>query len=317
MSTSDVGQSGLATNVQCLCCKAAPSSFKIHYNLPAFDGNFHYVLECNSCHFKFMDPMPDKSWLDNYYRERSIYGGESSSPEDYINAISDKEDLIHDLIFPNIDIANAYNIFAVDFGAGSGCVVKAFDNLGFKSLGLDLNPKSPEKASMLFDVQVRNHGLENLKDSSISIFSMFEVLEHMTDPSDFLKMIRKKMSSKGVLIGTVPNYDGLGRIIYGLKSSVLLQPEHVIYFNRMSLGNLLIKNEFTPIFIGCRKPNHVIIDLGLRRSLLKIFGRNSFSRMLVKVVFIFKKYLFYPLANIFVEKTGRLAHGLTFVAKVG
>jgi hypothetical protein len=137
----------------------------------------------------------------------------------------------------------------------------------------------------------------------------------MTNPIDFLTLVRCKLSEEGLIIGTVPNYNGLGRIIFGVKSSVLLQPEHVIYFDHKSLKYLLEKTGFTPIFIGVRKPNGVIIDLSIRRTIFKYLGRNQFSVLMAWIIYIIKKYLVYPVANIYVEKTGKLAHGLTFVAK--
>jgi SAM-dependent methyltransferase len=204
---------------------------------------------------------------------------------------------------------------AVDIGAGSGYVVKAFDNLGLNGLGLELNPNSPAKARALFDVEVRNCNLDILKTSSVSIFSIFEVLEHMTEPVNFLRNVRSYLKEDGLLIGSVPNYKGLGRYIFGKNSIALAQPEHVIYFDVMTLQQTLIKSGFEPIFVGPRKPTQVVIGFGLRQWILKNFGRNAITRSTSSCLGQLKKHFAYPLFNFFVERTGKLAHGLTFIAR--
>jgi len=261
-----------------------------------------------------MNPMPDISWLENYYRQRALYGAESDFAEDYSNSIIDKQSIFNELLPPNFSDDPAGKL-AVDFGAGSGYVVKAFCNSGLDGIGLELNPSAPSKARALFDVDVRNGGLELLADSSATIFSIFEVLEHITDPVGFLRQVRSKLNLDGLLIGTVPNYYGLGRYIFGIDSGVLTQPEHVIYFDLSTLDKTLRAAGYVPLFIGPYKPNHVVIGFGMRQSIYKYFGRNFFTNFLAFCIGQTKKYLVYPLVNMFVEKTGKLAHGLTFVAR--
>jgi SAM-dependent methyltransferase len=303
-----------AANVSCPCCSVQEVDYRAKYRLNEFDSLPHWVVQCSNCQLHFMNPMPDISWLENYYRQRALYGAESDFSEDYRNSIADKQFIFNQLLLPNFSDDPAGKL-AVDFGAGSGYVVKAFCNLGLDGIGLELNPSAPSKARALFDVDVRNGGLELLADSSVTIFSIFEVLEHMTEPVDFLRSVRPKLQPDSLLIGTVPNYYGLGRYIFGIDSSVLSQPEHVIYFDSRTLDKTLRSAGYVPLFIGPYKPNQVIIGFGMRQFIYKYFGRNFLTNFLVFCIGQSKKYLAYPLVNMFVEKTGKLAHGLTFVAR--
>ena len=307
-----------ATTICPLCEKTGRniSDFYKCYELNEFDGHSHNVLKCLNCKIHFMDPMPERVWLENHYRTRELFGAESDHAEDYQNAISDKENLFRQIFLSNYpELYKLKNSLAVDIGAGSGYVVKAFDNLGLNGLGLELNPNSPAKARALFDVEVRNCNLDILKTSSVSIFSIFEVLEHMTEPVNFLRNVRSYLKEDGLLIGSVPNYKGLGRYIFGKNSIALAQPEHVIYFDVMTLQQTLIKSGFEPIFVGPRKPTQVVIGFGLRQWILKNFGRNAITRSTSSCLGQLKKHFAYPLFNFFVERTGKLAHGLTFIAR--
>lgn len=303
-----------AATVSCPCCSVQEVDYRAKYRLNEFDGRPHSVVQCRNCQLHFMNPMPDISWLENHYRQRALYGAESDFSQDYRNSIADKQSLFNQLLLPKLS-DDPLGKIAVDFGCGSGYVVKAFCNLGLVGIGFDLNLNAPSKARALFDVDVRNGGLELLEDLSVTIFSIFEVLEHMTDPVGFLKAVSSKLHPDSLLIGTVPNYHGLGRYIFGINSSSLSQPEHVIYFDSSTLDRTLRSAGYIPLFIGPYKPTHVVIGFGMRQSIYKYFGRNFFTNFLVLCILHIKKYFVYPLLNIFVVKTGKLAHGLTFVAR--
>lgn len=188
-------------------------------------------------------------------------------------------------------------------------------NIGFKAIGLELSPQAPAKAQALFDVEIRNDEINTLQDSSVSVFTLFEVLEHMADPVHFLCHVRSKLCKESLLIGSVPNYQGLGRFVFGIDSTALSVPEHLVYFDIPTLKRVLHEAGYEPLMVGFKKPTHVVLDLGLRQLIYKKLGRTWLSRCLVTLITRFKKHMAYPLLNRFVERTGLLGHGLTFVAR--
>lgn len=308
--------SKLDNSQACICpsCTYSTPNPEIIYKLSEFDGEIHYAVSCNRCKLKFMHPMPDPDFLSNHYKTRSLYGAESNFPEDYWNSISDKKLLFSELITPHIKQRN--DIKCIDIGAGSGYVVRALKELGYSSLGIEINPEASTKAKALFDVEVSNIDLKSINDKSITVFSFFEVLEHIPRPIHFLEQLREKLHDDGLLIGTVPNYGGLGRILFGRKSSALLQPEHVIYFDKKTLANTLNISGYEVLFIGPKKPTQVVVGFGLRQLVIRIIGRNWLGYFIVNALGITKRRIVYPLLNTYVEKTGTLMHGLTFVARV-
>jgi spore maturation protein CgeB len=263
-----------------------------------------------------MDPMPKSEWLDNHYRTRDLYAAESDHAEDYLNAITDKVNLFKQLLLPNfIETHNLNEKLAVDIGAESGYVVKAFENLGMNGLGFELSPHAPNKARALFNVEVINSSLDVLEPSSVSLFSVFDVLEHITDPVCFLSNLRPLLVEDSLLIGNFPNYGCLGRYVFGPNSSAISQPEHVIYFDILTLKITLIKAGFEPIFVGPLKPTQVGIGFGIRKWIFHNYGRNFITIGISFFLSFTKKYIVYPPLNLFVERTGKLARALTFIAR--
>lgn len=300
--------------LRCVSCLHEASEFRHLYALPRWGEGECAAICCPVCSFKFMHPAPSSLWLSQYYSNRDLYGSYSQHPEDYRNAVIDKETLLKEFLsaYGPPDVSGQ---LAIDFGAGCGYVVKACQNLGMRAFGLELQPNAPETAQSLFGVDVYNKGLEAVPDHSAAVFSMFEVLEHIPNPLGFLDEVKCKMLPDGLLIGSVPNYNGLGRFLFGTQASVFIFPEHVNYFDVASLRDILSRAGFEPLFVGYRNPNQVILDLGLRKLVYRFLGRGAVSDFLATSIAKVKRYLVYPLLNAFVERTGWLGHGLTFVAR--
>lgn len=314
MITSTAALNADHSNTRCPCCDKTGGPLRKLHSLPAFDGQDHAVVGCMTCNFRFMAPAPQPTWLEAYYKSRALYDADSAFAQDYANSIADKEQFVEQMLQQYLSGPRLEKL-AIDFGAGSGYVVKAMKNRGFKAFGLELNPQAPAKAQALFGVEVRIGGINTLADSSVSVFSLFEVLEHMPDPVHFLRHVRSKLCKDSLLIGSVPNYQGLGRFIFGINSSVLIVPEHLVYFDIPTLKCVLQQAGYEPLLVGFKKPNQVLLNLGLRQLIYKKLGRTWLSRCLVTLITRFKKHMAYPLLNRFVERTGLLGHGLTFVAR--
>jgi hypothetical protein len=161
MKFNSLAMSATDEMVLCPCCAHKGPRFNVLYDLPKFDGKKHSVLNCPECHFKFMHPLPDAEYLIDHYENRSLFGSESAYFEDYVNAIHDKRELLREFIFSRLP-GSLDKPVAVDFGAGSGYVVRAFQDLGFDAQGLELNPLAPERAKSLFGVDVFNKDIDSM-----------------------------------------------------------------------------------------------------------------------------------------------------------
>jgi 2-polyprenyl-3-methyl-5-hydroxy-6-metoxy-1,4-benzoquinol methylase len=83
--------------------------------------------------------------------------------------------------------------------------------------------------------------LDEVTDHSCDLIFMFHVLEHIEDPIQFLKELKKKMSPSGKLIIEVPNVDDVLVSAYKIKNHLDFYWEiaHKYYFSKNSLKNVL------------------------------------------------------------------------------
>lgn len=269
------------------------------------------TVRCDHCRFTFMSPYPTDAFLDDYYRSTALYGFSSDLPEAYRRSMEDRLVLFRALI-ENTRLPTGG--FAVDFGAGIGMAVAALKQLGFDAIGIEKNPKAASVGKALFDVEILDRGLNEL-GREIDLFTLFDVLEHIKYPKDFLIGVSSAMSSQASVIGAVPNYNGIGRILHGTRSASLIFPEHVNQFTKQSLSKTLAASGFDVLYIGFPPPYGVTITFGLRLKLRRLLRNGSAVRLISKMLVYVKRYLIYPLPNFFTEQTGLFGHSLVFVAR--
>lgn len=123
----------------------------------------------------------------------------------------------------------------LEIGCGAGGIVSAFSNSGYPSTGIDF-----ENEYLDFG---RGKGLD-LRGTSISewdekvdVVVLSHVLEHLTDPSGFLRAISRLLEDDGILVVEIPNIFSLVRT-YGGSLRTYLQYAHVFHFDRWSLRRI-------------------------------------------------------------------------------
>ncbi len=290
----------------CPSCQTRELALKYTLTDPAY-----HTARCRKCGFVFMHPYPSDSFLHDHYKVRTLYNSDNDAAS-YARAVADRAALISGLLRRAGITRTAGK--AVDFGAGVGIAVAAQKSLGFEAIGIETNPQAQAAGRKAFDVDIRDMDLEDMP-RDLSLFTLFEVLEHIKYPREFLAVVRGHMKEGGAIAGSVPNYNGLARYLRGKDSIALAWPEHLNQFTRRTLAQTLEGAGFEVVYIGFPPPYGVVITLNLRAWLRKALPDGAFSRGLIKAVTWIKKHLVYPLPNLFAEKTGLLGHGLVFVAK--
>lgn len=135
------------------------------------------------------------------------------------------------------------NGLVVEYGCGSGGLLKAFAEEGFECLGADVDRDC-------VDFGVRNHGLD-LRRATMESFSpdrepalvlCSHILEHMLDPVGFLSRVGRAMGSASLLYIEVPGVRWLHRT--NLDFLATLQNAHVFYFTLRSLSCIAGRSGF-------------------------------------------------------------------------
>lgn len=117
----------------------------------------------------------------------------------------------------------------LDVGCGSGETVQLARSFGWKASGIDIDPVAVEVAQRNgLDVQLASY--EKLKeyDNIFDCIVCAHVLEHVYEPDDLLRSIKKALKRNGgVLLLTLPNSASALRHFFGERWRGLEAPRHL------------------------------------------------------------------------------------------
>jgi len=101
----------------------------------------------------------------------------------------------------------------LDVGCGNGIITRSLGKAGFKVNGIDISNKAIEKAKASNDLPNVNFNVISAEELAISqqkydCVICSEVLEHLYQPQDLLKILYQSLEENGILVVTVPNGQG-------------------------------------------------------------------------------------------------------------
>lgn len=130
----------------------------------------------------------------------------------------------------------------LDVGCGKGDFVDAALDEGYEAEGIELS-QSAVNIARGFGLPVRNEDFfsNEISIASRDIVTMFEVIEHLSNPLQFIDRAAEVVKPGGLIYLTTPNFNSLDRKALGVKWDAINR-EHLVYFTPATLLNLINKN---------------------------------------------------------------------------
>ena len=120
---------------------------------------------------------------------------------------------------------------ALDLGAGSGALAERLQAAGFTVTAVDLENYF-ELETEFFQLDLNDPHFEQALPSKFDLITSVEVIEHLENPTAFLRSIQKLLKPEGVAILTTPNVENVAARLKFLKSGEVRamnknSPEHI------------------------------------------------------------------------------------------
>ena len=202
------------------------------------------VYLCNNCKIRFLGRFkPDQFYESEEYRKE--YNG-SAKIEQY-QALHDwqQNDRIH-----RIGIENFRNKVVADFGSG-GC--SFLDSVyGFASETIAIEPAVFFHNSIKKRHRVFSYGNELIEQRiEVDIATSFDVIEHVSQPVEFLQDIYKSLKPGGKVVISTDNFDNiLNDLVPERYCQFNFRTAHLYYFNKDSMKYLMDMVGFKKYSIG-------------------------------------------------------------------
>ncbi len=180
----------------------------------------------------------------------------------------------------------------LDVGAATGFFMNLARGRGFDVTGVELCDFAAAKGRER-GLPIITGTLESarLPENYFDVVTMCDVLEHVTDPKNFLLEARRILAPEGLLVINTPDAESLVARILGKRWHLIVPPEHLHYLSPKNVGEFLCKNGFEIIentTIGKRFTLQYIFKtlykwqkLSLWNSLSKLFSKGFLSRLYI------------------------------------
>jgi SAM-dependent methyltransferase len=181
------------------------------------------LFECRECGFQFFDP--DLAGTGEFYSELEQVPYYPAERPEFDTAL---------------DFCRKRGLKSVlDVGGGDGAFLDLAREWNFEAVGIELNPKAAavarakghrmlEKSLSMIDPSELNGGVE--------FMSFFQVVEHLTNPKQFLSEASRLVKPGGYMMFSVPNRQGIFRLLPYDPAN--LPPHHVSRWRRADLAKL-------------------------------------------------------------------------------
>lgn len=230
-------------------------------------ANGFHVIECETCGFKHILPIPAAADLQKVYEEEYY----TTEKPDYLKhyeedsewwklTYNDRYDY-----FENILPAGRRRI--LDIGSGPGLFLLRGKERGWGTLGIEPSRQAAAYARSL-GLEIRNEFLtsETQGLGTFDVIHMSAVLEHIADPVGMLEIAFRLLEPGGLICVVVPNdyspFQNALRDACCFHPWWLAPPHHINYFEPASLQRALTRTGFMVADLSTTFPIDIFLLMG-------------------------------------------------------
>jgi 2-polyprenyl-3-methyl-5-hydroxy-6-metoxy-1,4-benzoquinol methylase len=205
------------------------------------------LLRCNDCGLSFIWPAHSKEDLDSIYT-KEYYNAWSSDGLGAQSLMKMKRTTFGAIL--DTIARFKYSGAVLDIGCAFGDFLSVARERGWDVYGIELSAHAAAEAGKkIGSERVFQSDFINarLPQKTFDLITMIDVLEHEQDVASFLKRAYDLLKPGGLVVIFTPDMDSLSRKIMQ-RSWPHFNREHVIYFSRSGIGDILAKKGFKTLF---------------------------------------------------------------------
>ena len=231
--------------------KVVEKNWQNHSGAVEASVNKFDIIECHQCKFKHVIPIPSELFLSEYYKNNFV----KNRPKGFYSKME------ADIPWLDIFYNEKYDLFEkyiqkkdpsiLDIGSGLGFFLQCGKKRGWKVLGVEPSVDSCNYATK-HGLDIANEYLvekNHQKFGRFDVVHMHEVIEHLPDPINTIKVVKEMLNPEGLICIVSPNeFNPLQEAFVNNGESEkwwVAPPEHINYFNFLSIKQLLINHGFT------------------------------------------------------------------------
>ena len=204
-------------------------------------GRFGRIVECRSCGIVYMNPRP------HHLSVQDAYG----DVED-VRYVEEEEGRVATFSESLTHIQRyAPSGRLLDVGCHVGTFISLAEEAGYDVEGVEPSRWAARRAAERVRGTVRLGVVEDapLPEGAYDVVTMWDVIEHLPDPSSTLRAVHSALRPGGVFAVTTMDVEALFPRVAGRRWPWYMQM-HLVYFSRRTLGELLRRCGFEVVEIS-------------------------------------------------------------------
>ncbi len=246
----------------------------------------HYarIVQCVSCGLIYTNPRLKQRFLKHLYSEE-YFKNNNSHVIGYADYVKDETNITKTFSKRLLEIERHVTKGRIlDVGSATGFFLNSARKNGWSVEGVEVSNFAANFAREKFDLQIYQGDITtlDLPKNSYDVITMWDVIEHVTNPIAVLKRLRMSLTDNGILVMTTPDAGSIpARLTKHKWVGYKLSDEHLTYFSKKTIENLFERAGFAMIdnhYVG----KHVYFSLFINRvgmysklagNLLNFFGK--------------------------------------------
>lgn len=200
------------------------------------------IFKCQTCTLIFVSPRGNEFQIyDRDYFSGAVHGyGFVNYEEDKSASMGYLKKYLKWLK----DLGIEKDAKLLDVGAANGFFVSLAEKKGLNATGIELSEDAVDWAKKLGRKVFQSDAMSMSLSDKFDVITVLDVLEHLSQPEEFLRRVKVNLNTNGFLLINVPNEGSLFAKLSGKSWHSYVPPEHLFYFNRKSLYSILSMNGY-------------------------------------------------------------------------
>ncbi|MGC9605508.1 MAG: class I SAM-dependent methyltransferase [Minisyncoccia bacterium] len=208
------------------------------------EKNGRLLYRCRGCRLIFMHPVPAD--VSEIYSED--YFGGARKGFGYVDYDADKIPMIptFERYLGLIEDRRPGKGRLLDVGAATGFFMQIAEKRGWRTSGVEISPHATAVGVRKgLHIETGTLSALDLPKGSFDAITMFDVIEHFTDPLAEVAAAARLLKPGGLLVVNTPDAGSVWARLLGRRWHLLVPPEHIHYFTADNLGRVLRANGFS------------------------------------------------------------------------
>jgi 2-polyprenyl-3-methyl-5-hydroxy-6-metoxy-1,4-benzoquinol methylase len=252
------------------------------------------VVRCGSCSFHYVNPRPSQELIVDSYsaaEDETFVAQNEGRIRAFQKTLGD--------ILRRKKMPDAAGLRLLDVGCAGGASLVAAKSLGFQPVGVEPSRWMASYGRRTYDVEIHDGILQPgmFPPASFDFITMWEVLEHVTDPGALLRLVHDLLKPDGTFVLSYPDFRGLMGRMLGDRWPFWLSV-HLLYYDRTTIARQLAACGFQAESFA---PYWPVLELGyiLERAVV-YFPPARWLRGVVRAVGLDGKLVAYNLSQVVV-----------------